>query len=233
MTKVEERKEAIRLRKRGMTYDEIKQQLGVSKGSLSLWLSDLKLSSAAHRRVNKRFSLAQQKAGEHARKRWCQKRSELYQLAKKEIGVPKFTKDTLAYVGAALYWAEGDKDLGMSFSNSDVAMLQLYLKWLRKIIKVPNDQITCMINVYLNNGISLEEIHAYWSEQLGIPLLQFTKAVVDNLPKSSKKKVKNVLVYGTMKVTVKKPMQYAAKLAVLLELMGKDIKFVELSAAFR
>lgn len=233
MTKVEERREAIRLRKRGMTYDEIKEHLRVSKGSLSLWLHDLELNEASQKRLNKNHDLAHQRSGEHSRRGWRRKREKLYQHAKEEMGSIKFTRSTLAYVGAALYWAEGAKDLGMRFSNADPDMLWLYLEWLKVILHVPNDQITCMVQVYLNNGLTLAEVHDYWSETLGIPQSQFTQAVVNRVPKSSKKKSKNVLVHGTVKVTVKKPMKHAAKLAVLLERMGRTTNFTELAAEFR
>ena len=159
MKKIEKRREAIRLRKRGMTYNEIKEHLGVSKGSLSLWLHDLELNEASQKRLNKNHDLAYQKSGVASRKRWRRKREKLYQRAKEEMGEIKFTRSTLAYVGAALYWAEGTKNLGMRFANADPDMLWLYLEWLRVILHVPNDQITYMVQVYLNNGCCLYLIY--------------------------------------------------------------------------
>ena len=42
--KLQEKFNAIRLRKQGKSYREIKKRVGVSKGTLSLWLRDIELT---------------------------------------------------------------------------------------------------------------------------------------------------------------------------------------------
>lgn len=231
--KEEARREAIRLRKRGMSYSEIVEELGVSKGTLSVWLRDLQLSSRAQARIDRKLSKSCALGGRASRSRWKKIREKIYRDARQEVSTFSFTRDTFAFVGAALYWAEGSKSLSMDFANSDPDMLWLYVQWLRKIIEVPHEDIKCTVSVYLNNGLTIDAIQSYWSDWLGVPLTQFNQPVVDNTPKSSKKKVRNVLVYGTVKVSVRNPMHYAAKLSAFLERMGKPSNFVEFAAEFR
>jgi transposase-like protein len=42
--KIQEKNEAIRLRKLGQSYKEIKRKVDVSKATLSLWLRDIQLT---------------------------------------------------------------------------------------------------------------------------------------------------------------------------------------------
>jgi orotate phosphoribosyltransferase-like protein len=44
------KKEAIRLRKKGRSYNEISKELGVAKSTLSLWLKGIPLTSEQRKR---------------------------------------------------------------------------------------------------------------------------------------------------------------------------------------
>ena len=44
MARIKDKSKAIELRKKGMSYSQIKAELGISKSTLSGWLSDMPLS---------------------------------------------------------------------------------------------------------------------------------------------------------------------------------------------
>lgn len=229
-----ERREATRLRKRGLSYAEISAQLGVAKSSLSLWLRDVAVPVKGQKRIARKISKNGKAAGSKSKSIWRHKREDLHTAAAQELSSLTFTNTAFAYVGAALYWAEGTKNLDLSFVNAYPEMLQLYVRWLHDVIGVRREELVCRVQVYLNNGLSLREVHRYWASLLGIPTKQFTKAGVRNImPSSSKKKRGTVHLYGVLRVSVKEPLRYSARLAVLLERMGKRPTYVELPSRFR
>jgi hypothetical protein len=108
-------------------------------------------------------------------------------------------------IGAALYWAEGYKKQEkysnpcLSFSNSDPEMIRLFLRFLREIIKVPEEKIRGDIRIYKN--ISEKGAINFWTKITNIPEKQFR--ISHQISKSSQsKRPKNFLPYGTLKLTV-------------------------------
>ena len=51
MARVNDKKKALDMRKRGKSYSQIKNVLGVSKGTLSYWLRDLPLKESDLRKL--------------------------------------------------------------------------------------------------------------------------------------------------------------------------------------
>ncbi|MBU4480119.1 hypothetical protein KKG48_01590, partial [Patescibacteria group bacterium] len=107
MAKIKEKNLAIKLRKKGKSYSQIKEIVDVGKGTLSEWLKDLPLSR--EQLVNLRDK--NPKRIENYRNT-CRKRREdilekAYNKAKYDIG--KFSKRDLFIAGLFLYWGEGTK----------------------------------------------------------------------------------------------------------------------------
>ena len=68
-----------------------------------------------------------------------------------------------------LYWAEGSKQRnGVVLTNSDADMLALFVRFLRECYEVRVARITLTVNCHLNDGLSLEEIEAWWLARLGL-----------------------------------------------------------------
>ena len=62
-----------------------------------------------------------------------------------------------------LYWAEGAKQRNvMKLCNSDAHMVSFFARFLRESLGVSDDRMRCSLNVYTNNGLSIEEIEAHW-----------------------------------------------------------------------
>ncbi len=99
------RKRAIRLRKNGWSYNIIRDRLGVSKSTLSLWLRDIPY--VPNEAVRKRIRNGPAKAAEVFNRRQRKRTAIIKQEAAEEIGV--LSKRDLFILGVGLYIGEGGK----------------------------------------------------------------------------------------------------------------------------
>jgi len=220
--------EAIKLRMRGHTYKEISGALGgVPKSTLSSWLSDVPVSGRAKKRLAR---IRRTRQAEWARKgsqamarKSREHRASLLKGAQNQIDGLRLTVGTAALVGAALYWAEGDKARNMlRFTNSDVVMMKFMRRWFVEILNVPPSDLRCAVHVYLNNGLTYDEIESWWSKALGIPRVYFYAPQLNKAPKSKKNKRTRKLLYGTITLSILCPQKYRARYFALLSKLGAD-----------
>jgi hypothetical protein len=110
--------------------------------------------------------------------------------------------EPLHAVGCALFWAEGSKGRNSAtLTNSDPELIATFVRFLRECFAVEDERIALSVNVHLNNGLSLDEIEAWWLERLGLPRSCLRAASVNRASKASRWR-RNVLPYGTARVAV-------------------------------
>ena len=176
-----ERNQAIALRTKGLTYDEIANKLGFAKSTLSIWLRDvpgpLKSTPSAKRQYFLANVQAKGAAANRAKKEamWVRLAIE----AKKASGVYK--SDDLALATALLamlYWAEGTKHDkgGLVFTNTDPRLSYLFLTLLRRTFTL--DESRLRIRLHLHEYHDQAKAIAYWSKLLDIPASQFQSIYV-------------------------------------------------------
>jgi len=200
MTKQEEREEARRLRRQGMSIIVIAKLLKVAKSSVSDWCRDISLTEdqeEALRYSNERYEA--QAKGAKANVEIHREKRRLYQ----EEGRQKAREgDALHLAGCMLYWAEGAKDRSrVVLVNSDADMLKTFMQFLRESLNVPENKLKFAITCYLNNGLSQLEIEQYWQNLLQLPQEQMFKTAINNTPKSSQQKGRKLL-YGMCAINV-------------------------------
>lgn len=217
--------DAIALRKNGLSYNQIASTLGVAKSTLSTWLKSIKVDLDDTAIVQKRSASIKRA---HRRKR-----ADRYQRAVGYFSEISLNYNALALVGAALYWAEGARYGGMKFVNSDAHMVLLYMRWLREVLQVREEDITCRVHVHLGNGLTIADITGYWVQLTGIPESRFNTPSVNKVPKSSKKVRHSVHAYGVLSVSLKHPVIYRSALAALLPILGKQTNYVEISPTIK
>ena len=104
-----------------------------------------------------------------------------------------------------LYWAEGSKSKNtVQFCNSDPAMHEMFIRFLRDCFGMANEQIRFNINVYTSNGRAIDEIEAYWLQLLKLPASCARKHMTNHLPTSSSGKKQNKLPNGVLTLSVAK-----------------------------
>jgi hypothetical protein len=158
-----EREEARRLRATGMTMPDIAAELGVSRGSVSLWTRDVAFEPSPRRRARRRGPNALQR----------RKQAEIEELldeGRRRIG--ELSEREFLVAGAALYAGEGAKTDGVvRFANTDARMMAFFMAWFRRFF--PIDESRLRVRVYLHEGLDLEAATEFWSTVLGVPTTQF------------------------------------------------------------
>jgi hypothetical protein len=109
--------------------------------------------------------------------------------------------DALHRMGCLLHWAEGSKSRNMArLTNSDPDLLSLYVRFLRECYEVPVERITLSGSFHLGNGLTIEEIQAYWLQALDLPAASWRKPSI--VAASADELKRGRLPYGTLSVTV-------------------------------
>ncbi len=100
----------------------------------------------------------------------------------------KFTNRELSIIGAILYSCEGtrlrrDKRRKnnvyyyvIEFTNSDFKLVELFVNFLRKIIKIDKPRLKGQLLIY--DDLDKKEIETKWSKISGIPLDNFNKTII-------------------------------------------------------
>ncbi len=189
---------AIQLRKKGLSYNEIRKYIPVSKSSLSLWLKHIRLSPKHRARLyTKQIEILSRGTPSQVERR----KREVEQIisdAKAEIQLP-LSSETFKFLGAALYWAEGTKGKNFTVTNSDPMLIMFMVGWFKRIFKISPTTLKARLNIYpQQNEMTIKK---FWSDLTSIPLDNFGKTFVK--PKSKGYK-KNNLYYGTISVYVPK-----------------------------
>ncbi|HKH95943.1 MAG TPA: hypothetical protein VKA39_05425, partial [Beijerinckiaceae bacterium] len=81
-------------------------------------------------------------------------------------------------------------------------MLAFFPRFLVEAMAIECDEISMAINVYTNNGITIEEIERYWPDLLGLPPTSVRKHMLHHMPTSSSGQAKNKLPYGVVTLNV-------------------------------
>ena len=148
---------AVALRKQGRSLNEISRELGVSKGTASLWLRNVDVPPEGRERLQGRIRIGQE-ALKHAAKKYVRRRQEAYQRGLASIPT---AADALCI---GLYWGEGAKyNQRWSFINSEREVIAAMIQWA---IRAGQEPGAFRAHVYLHpeDTISDEEARRYWSE---------------------------------------------------------------------
>ena len=198
----EQRQKARELRGQGLTTTQISQELKVSKSSVSLWVRDIELSKKQVESIQLLNPIFNRQLGGGKVK--ADKARDL-RLQYQEEGKLKAKESNLLHQAACmLYWAEGAKSKNQCrFTNSDVNMVKLFVRFLRECFCLTNDKITITINCYTTNGFTKEEIENYWLDQLQLDNSSLRKGQENNRPRSMTNAIRyNKLIYGIVCVTI-------------------------------
>jgi hypothetical protein len=176
--KVEERARARELRAQSWTLQAIADELGVAKGSVSVWVRDVDFVPTPRSRGHPAGPKHPMRLKKEAELERCRVEAEAWVRGVR--AGPTFELALTMYA-LALYAGEGGKAEGaMIFANSDPALIRVFLRWLRTEFEI--DEQRLHVGLYLHADLDLDAAVAHWSSVTGIPSQQFHKpyrAVVD------------------------------------------------------
>jgi hypothetical protein len=199
------RAQARELRTQGLKYGEIASRLGVSKGSVSLWVRDLpRPPKLAYHESRRRCSEGVRRYWESERAARDAKRIADRAAAAAEVG--SLTDREIIIAGAIAYWFEGEKrkpdrrsNEHVVFINSDPGLIRLFLRFLDTAGVPRNDLAFC---VHIHETTDTAAAQRLWLEVTGTPPEQFQKpALKRHNPKTNRKNV-GADYHGCLRVTV-------------------------------
>ncbi len=198
--------EARILRRNGMSVPRIAERLGVAKSSVSIWVSDVKLSPAQERALR----LNSKNAGREAFARAAQTRSRLHKdKVAKETGrgvadTYKLSTRDIHMLGLGLYWGEGYKkgSAELAFTNSDPLAAQFFITWLEQVFNAKRTDLVCRVSVNALHKNREKEILDFWCRKLKLTREQFTKTSFVNVLQNRNYAGRGIH-YGTLRIKLR------------------------------
>lgn len=202
MRPLKERHEAIKLRKQGKTYNEIREILGpIPKGTLSGWFKNIQLTAEQKKAIEKRIK----DGGELGREKaaWANRNKRLMRIKRIKEEALQDWKDLnnhpLFIGGLLLYLAEGSKkNESFQFMNSDPNLIKLMMRWLSLTADVNHEDY--QVRLYIHRPYADENLEKFWAKTLSLTFNQFAKTVYKPTPHNIKR---NPKYKGCLRLTVK------------------------------
>lgn len=170
-----DKQKALVMRKKGMSYSQIKAKLGVSKSTLSGWLYNMPLSEKRIKELRDFNPIRIEKYRNTMRVKREARLDSVFKKVSDDIGF--FSKRDLFLTGLFLYWGEGTKAQRnlVALTNTNPGMLKFFIKWLETFgVKRKNLKVKLHLYSDMNVKTSLD----FWSKELKIPISQFRKSYI-------------------------------------------------------
>ena len=204
--KKRKKREIIALRRRGLSYSEIKSRFPASKSTLSLWLKHVKIPETQRRELRRRSMRGLLKGAEEKKARRIAETSVIHSSAMQDIKT--ISKKELWLMGIVIYWAcglqekENRASLGARFSNSDPFIIKFFLEWLIRIGNIKKREVAFDLYLHESRKGMRDEVISYWAEITGFPRTYFSHVYFQK-NKIKRKQTLRKSNYGLMRIRVK------------------------------
>jgi hypothetical protein len=205
------------MRRSGMTYSEIKDQLGVPLSTLSGWFrqqkwsNDIAIEAVQKARNGAKIRLAVLNTVRGSRLR------KVYEDARQDalVDYHELKFHPLFMAGVFAYWSHGDKTSKsrISFSSSDPRMVKIFLRFLTGMCDVKKISARLILREDQEEKKSL----AYWCEENGLKYEFFGKTV-----RIKGKSHKNAKKYGVCTISLNSA-YLKNKILRWIELLSEEI----------
>jgi transcriptional regulator with XRE-family HTH domain len=202
--KDELRARARELREQGLAYNQIAAELGVSKSSISHWVSDMPWPERlSYEECCKRSAEGSRRYWEAERPVREAQREAVRAAAAAEIG--PLTNREILIAGAIAYWCEGAKSKPdrrherVAFINNDPSLIRFYLEFL-DVAEIGLERLR--LRVYIHETADVAAAEQFWLTVTGTDPSQFQRAVLKtHNPKTVRKNVGNDY-HGCLRIDV-------------------------------
>lgn len=215
---------AIEMRKKGLSYSEIKDQIHIPVSTLSFWLRKIKLSDEQKKKLDDRRSTAIKRG---QAKNILKRKNEIDELKKHAVkSIHKISDKELWLMGIMLYWRErllssNENDLkkGVKFTSSDPYLIKFFLKWLRDVGHIENEELEFDLFLKQKEKKETEEAVVYWKDVVDIHgsniknIYYIKKSPGRKNSKKPSRKFKNNSQYGLLRIRVKSSSLLARQIA--------------------
>jgi transcriptional regulator with XRE-family HTH domain len=183
--------EHLRL-EQGLSYNEISEQIGVSKSTLSNWLKHVPLAPEQEKRIRQRMEKNQSvfvvRARQINQKRFRQARARAFQAG--ATIASNLPDDNVIHelALAMLYLGEGDKTGNrVQIASTDPMILQYFLWGMEKLYKVDRKLVSLRLNLIELARPLEKQMLEWWAFQLSCSTTQFAKTQFD--PRSKRTEI--------------------------------------------
>lgn len=180
---VDLKKKAVALRLEGASYPEIEKQLGVTRSTLSDWLSKLLIPKSSEEKIKNRRRLHWAKARVLAAE--AHRKARFDDIEKHAVDIRNeyadkgLNKSSLELILAALYLGEGVKrDNVIGLANSNPKIVSGFVNLVRWIYSTNENKFRCFLHLRMDQSDKKEK--EYWSNALSIPIEKFGKSQFDS-----------------------------------------------------
>ena len=173
------KEKAFELRRSGMSYKQIRTELGIATSTLAGWFKNEPWSQDIKRRLSLQISWSNPKSLELLvkanKERWRQKHEEYRNTARREFD--KYKSDPLFLAGIMLYWGEGDKSklAYVRLTNSEPDMIRIFNLFLSKVLGISSDRINAWLLLYPDLVDPVQK--NFWAKATGLSIDQFKKSI--------------------------------------------------------
>jgi predicted transcriptional regulator len=208
------RAKARALRERGLTYNQIVAELGVSKSSVSLWVRDMpRTGPLSYQAFRKR-----QAAG--VRRYWAGERSirEAQREATRAAAadqIGQLTDREIIIAGTVAYWCEGAKNKPhrredrVSFINSDPSLIKFFLRFLAT---AGIDLERLVFRTYIHESADIDAAQEFWVDVTQAHPAQFRSPTLKrHNPKTVRKNVGDDY-HGCLRIDVRRSVEFYRKI---------------------
>lgn len=206
MSKLVEKEKAVKLRKRGFSYNDILKEIPVAKSTLSLWLRSIGLAKKHKQKLTEKRRIAALRGARARREQRLAITREIRDKAKRDID--KLSKKELWFLGIALYWGEGHKERSKSslvrLGNSDPKMIIVFLKWLYEICGIEKKDIVFRIYLHETSKHRLGDVIKHWAKVTKFPQESFQQITWKKNKVNTNRKNIGKDYYGLLDVGVKR-----------------------------
>lgn len=195
--------QAVELRKRGFTYDEIAKIVDVSKSTVFNWLSTETWSVRVKVDNQKRAANENKKRISLLNKARSNQHKRLFEEAARSAVTEfkHYKKDSLFVAGIALYMGCGDRTEGsiIRVTSSRMGVHRIFILFAEEYLGIPKDKIRFWLLLY---PIHKEEAcMRAWSRRIGLSLGHFHRSqIAKNVSKKASlhSGVGNTIIGGTV-----------------------------------
>ncbi|MFA5996915.1 MAG: helix-turn-helix domain-containing protein [Candidatus Paceibacterota bacterium] len=224
MAKFQEKIRAQKLRKKGWSIGAIAAELGVSKGSASIWCQDIVLSQKQKDKLTQNSISAGHKGRMIGAEMNHKKKQDRMSVCKKKAyeTVGQMTERDLLMLGIGLYWGEGTKSdrSALAIVNSDPEIILVMKKWYERVLNVKDEEFMPRIFINEIHRPRIMKVIEYWSVLLKLPIEQFGNQVF--LKIKQKKVYENYdSYYGILSLQVRKSSRLKYEVLGLIDAVKK------------
>ena len=173
--KTELKLKAIELRKQGYSIKELHKKLGVSKSSISLWVSDVYLSIKAKKRLMQNYTNGQIASQKTIKEKTRQKNIVAQDFANTILPKLELDKNIQAILCSMIYQCEGAKSVksGLVFTNSDPNLVASFVYLLRNSFELDENKFRVLMHLHSYHNEKIQK--DFWAKITKIPAKQFNR----------------------------------------------------------